>query len=307
MDGSRARWYFSTMPRPTAPEGPPVVAFHRTKYGRELLVDAGYVSGYVGFDRGGQPHTLDFHDILLITRGRGRFAVGAEQHTVRPGAVFFTRPGEPRRWKVRDLDGACVFFKEAFIVEAFSDPRFVERLAYFRSDRPSGALVLSPAERRRYLDRFAVMQREITALRDDAPHALRAVLYELLVLLGRIYAKRHGAPPATPPNALVERFQARLERDFRSHHPLANYAQALGVSPGHLSALCRAHLGRSAGTVIRRRLTLEAQRLLLYGDLTAAEIAHQLGFEDPSYFARFFRREAGAAPTAFRARRAWRG
>jgi AraC family transcriptional activator of pobA len=304
MDGSATRWYFSTVPRPPGSKALPIVAFHRTKYGRELLVDAGYVSGYVGFDQGGRSHALDFHDILLITRGRGRLEIGAEQHTVRPGVVFFTRPGEPRRWRVRDLDGACVFFKEAFLAEAFSDPRFVERLAYFRPDRPSGALVLPPAQRREYLDRFAVMQREIAALRDDAPHALRAVLYELLVLLSRVYAERHGPARVAAPNALVERFQARLERDFRSRHRLADYARVLGVSPGHLSALCRAHLGTSAGALIRRRLTLEAQRLLLHGELSAAEIAHQLGFEDPSYFARFFRREAGVAPIAFRARRA---
>jgi AraC-like DNA-binding protein len=54
--------------------------------------------------------------------------------------------------------------------------------------------------------------------------------------------------------------------------------------------------------VVRQRLTLEAKRLLAHSDLTAAQIAFGLGFEDPAYFARFFRREAGLPPTAFRAR-----
>lgn len=306
MDGSWACWYFSTVRKRPRTRGLAQVEFLRTKYGRELLVDAGYVSGYAGFDHGGRPHVLGFHDILLITRGRGRLAVDTEEHAVHPGVVFFTRPGEPRRWKVRRLDGACVFFTEAFIVEAFSDPRFVERLAYFRPDRPSAALALSRPERRLYLDRFAVMRREITALRDDASHALRAVLYDLLVQLNRLYVARHGVPRAAAPCSLVERFQALVERDFRHRQRVTEYARALGVSPGHLSALCREHLGRGAGATIRRRVTLEAQRLLLYGDLTAAEIAHRLGFEDPSYFTRFFRREAGTGPTAFRARGAWR-
>jgi len=302
MDGSPARWYFSAVPRVPDPPAP-VVAFLRTKYGRELLVDAGWVSRYAGFDHGGRPHALDFHDILLITRGHGRFSLGAEEHAVRPGTVFFTRPGDTRRWRVRGLEGACIFFKQAFIAEAFSDARFVERLHYFRCVRPSAALELSAAERRRYLDRFRAMQRELSALREDAPHALRAVLYELLVLLGRVYAERHGAPPL--PNALVERFQDRVERHVQAGQRLADHARALGVSPGHLNALCREHLGRSAGAVMRQRLALEAQRLLLYADLTAAEVAHRLGFEDASYFSRFFRREVGATPRAFRAQRAW--
>jgi len=305
MDGSRPRWYFSTVGRIPGSRTPNRVEFHRTKYGRELLVDAGYVAGYRGFDQAGRPHVLGFHDILLITRGRGRFALDAEAHAVVPGVVFFTRPDEVRRWDVCGLDGACVFFTEDFIVEAFSDPRFVEHLAYFRPDRPSGALLLTRAERREYLDRFAVMRREIQALRDDASHALRAVLYELLVLLNRSYVSRHGEAPPRP-NALVERFQASVERDFRRRHRVADHAAALGVSPGHLNAACQAQVGTSAGERIRRRITVEAQRLLLYTDLTAAEIADRLGFEDPSYFARFFRREAGSAPSAFRARRAWR-
>jgi AraC-like DNA-binding protein len=48
-------------------------------------------------------------------------------------------------------------------------------------------------------------------------------------------------------------------------------------------------------------LTLEARRLLAHSDLTAAQVGFQFGFEDPAYFARFFRREAGEAPTRFRA------
>jgi AraC family transcriptional activator of pobA len=47
---------------------------------------------------------------------------------------------------------------------------------------------------------------------------------------------------------------------------------------------------------------MEAKRLLIYTDLTSAEVAYSLGFEDPSYFVRFFRRETGAAPIRFRRR-----
>jgi AraC family transcriptional activator of pobA len=306
MDGSRDCWYFSTVRASAGPGAPSRVEFLRTKYGRELLIDAGYVAGYRGFDKAGQPHRLGFHDILLITRGRGRLALDTEDHEVAPGTLFFTRPDEVRSWDVKGLDGACVFFTEDFIVEAFADPRFVERLAYFRRDRPTGALVLTRAERRGYLARFAAMRREIAALRDDAPHALRAVLYDLLVRLNRMYVSRHGEPAALP-GALVERFQDAVDRGFRSRHWVSDYARELGVTPGHLNALCRDQLGTSAGRRIRRRIALEAQRLLLHSDLTAAEIAHRLGFQDPSYFARFFRREAGRTPIGFRSRRTRHG
>jgi AraC-like DNA-binding protein len=219
---------------------------------------------------------------------------------VSPGTVLFSRPGEVRQWAVPRLDGACLFFTEEFLATAFRDPRFLEQFPYFREGRRSAALHLGPGERRQFRQRFALMQKEIAALRADASHALRAVLYELLVLLGRWYGAAHGAAPATSPPGLVERFRGLVEREFAERHRVSEYAAALGVSPGHLGAMCRRQHIRSPRAWIHGRLALEAKRLLRSSDLTVAEVADHLGFVDPAYFARFFRREAGCPPGAFR-------
>jgi len=145
------------------------------------------------------------------------------------------------------------------------------------------------------------MQREIKALPDDVTDVLRAKLYEILVLADRWYAARWGAPSSGGSGA-VERFRALLEARLGTEHRVAAYARAVGLTPGHLSALCRRDLGRTAGACVRDRLALEAKRLLLHTDMTAAEVADRLGFGDPAYFARFFRREAGSPPSAYRAR-----
>jgi AraC-like DNA-binding protein len=298
MDAPAAGWYFSTMGGAAGRE-PVTVGFARHKYGRPLLIDAGYVAAFDTFERS-RPHRLDFHDILLVTAGRGAFRLDEEQHLVCRGVVLFTRPGEIRRWRVSRLDGACVFFREEFVAEAFSDPRFLDQFAFFRAGRPSGALVLPPPARRQYLRRFELMRREIASLRADVSHALRAVLYDMLVLLNRQYVARYGELAARAPNDAVERFRASVERNFRRRHRVADFAADLGLSPGHLNALCRRHARASAGRLIRRRIMLEAKRLLAYTDRTAAEIGYALGFDDPSYFARFFRREAGVPPRTFR-------
>jgi AraC-like DNA-binding protein len=264
-------------------------------------VDTAFVHEMPTFLKVPNPHALRFHDILLVTRGRGRFDLDGERCRVAPGVVLFTRPGELRAWDVSGLDGACLFFTQEFVAETLADARFLDGLAFFRAGRPSASLALAPRERGVFLARFRAMQREIRALREDAPDALRAVLYELLVLLNRWYTARHGAVPAAPPNATVQRFLGLVERDHAQRHRVADYAAELGVTPGHLSALTRAWLRRSASRVVRQRLTLEARRLLAHSDLTAAQVAFRLGFDDPAYFARFFRRETGLAPTTFRA------
>jgi AraC family transcriptional activator of pobA len=294
------------MPRPgprTADTAPPLVEFHRRKYGRELLVDAAFVHEMPSFLTRSGPHALGFHDILLVTRGRGVFYKDGDPYRVLPGVVLFSRPGEVRDWRVRGLDGACLFFTEEFVTEAFADPLFLDRLSCFAADRPSASLRLSPARRRLVLERFAVMQREIAALRDDAPHALRAVLYEMLVLLSRWYTACHGGPRSERDGDLVARFLALVEKGFETRHTVAAYARELGVSPGHLSSACRSRLRRNASGVVHARVVLEAKRRLVYSRETAAEVALGLGFFDPAYFARFFRRETGESPSGFRARR----
>src|SRR5687768_8017782 len=60
MDAPRALWYFSTMPRAPRPSPVRTVAFHRAKYGRELLVDAGFLRRLPNFDFSGRPQSLAF-------------------------------------------------------------------------------------------------------------------------------------------------------------------------------------------------------------------------------------------------------
>lgn len=296
MDAAPAGWYFPTVSRP-APAPVRRVDFHRTKYGRELLFDAALISQLPAFDTSDRPQVLTFYDVTLVTRGRGVLDVDGVAHALRPGRVFFSRPGTLRRFRTPGFDGACFFFTADFVGETFADARFLERFRCLRADGGSAALDLSAPERRAFRQCFSRMQAEMRALGEDACDALRALLYEMLVGLERAYVARHGARPAARAPRPVEGFLALAERDFARHRSVADYASELGLSPGHLGALCRVSLGMSAGAWLRGRLALEARRLLAYSGQGAAEVGYALGFDDPSYFARFVRRETGRPPS----------
>ena len=277
------------------------IEFDRIKYGRELLVDAALIRHMPTFIDDVSPHILTFHDILLVTRGRGEIFLDGESHAVMPGVVIFCLPGQVREWRLSTpLDGACLFFAKEFVADTFSDSRFLDHFAFFRLPRPNATLTLDTRERRLFRTRFATMQRELANFQTDADHALRAALYAILVLLNRWYVARNGNLPTSAPDKFVERFRSLVERDFARRHRVADYARELGVTPGHLNVLCRTQMHFGASSLIRSRILLEARRLLLYGNLSAAQIADRLGFDDPAYFTRFFRREAGMVPMRFR-------
>ncbi|WP_114971203.1 helix-turn-helix domain-containing protein [Rhodoferax ferrireducens] len=100
--------------------------------------------------------------------------------------------------------------------------------------------------------------------------------------------------------ALLIRFQLLVEQHFLEHWPLERYASHLGLSTPRLNRLVRAERGRSALELVHERLTREACRRLVYIAAPAANLAIELGFDDPAYFSRFFKRRTGMSPHRYR-------
>ena len=122
--------------------------------------------------------------------------------------------------------------------------------------------------------------------RDDNAVAIAARLASL--------AGGHVYPQIAPPDAPSPRITWTLVS-------VEDLAHRVGISVAHLNSICRELAGQSALQILHQRLLLEAKRHLIYTPMTISEVADQLGFADPAYFARFFRRLTGTSPSAYRA------
>jgi AraC family transcriptional regulator, transcriptional activator of pobA len=98
----------------------------------------------------------------------------------------------------------------------------------------------------------------------------------------------------------VRRFRQLIELRYLKHWPVERYARELALSETSLNRLCRRLAGSTAFDLVQQRLALEARRRLVYGASTVSGIAAELGFKDPAYFSRFFRRHSGTSPAEFR-------
>jgi AraC family transcriptional activator of pobA len=96
------------------------------------------------------------------------------------------------------------------------------------------------------------------------------------------------------------RFQALIELHYLDHWPICRYARLIGMSEGRLNRLCRAQRQRSAFELLQERVLREARRRLAYVGMSVTQVAHELGFQDPAYFCRFFKRHTGLSPSRFR-------
>ena len=133
----------------------------------------------------------------------------------------------------------------------------------------------------------------------------RATLLRALALhLGALLADSLSAPsPDTSPHrshTLLARFEGLVRQHFRDRWTVADYAAALAVSAPHLSRLCRESLGQPASRFVETVVFKEACNQLAYTRRSVAEIGFALGFEDPAYFSRAFRKHTGMTPRAYR-------
>jgi AraC family transcriptional regulator, transcriptional activator of pobA len=163
--------------------------------------------------------------------------------------------------------------------------------------------VLIAADDRAYLEAL------FSGIQDEYVHArpLKEALLESLVKALAIWVARQAAPPRRTESASrgalhYERFTSLLERRHRSGWSVADYAKELGITPAHLNAICREASGHTALHVIHDRILLAARRELAYTDKSIADVAVGLGFSEPSYFTRFFKRTMQMTPKQYRRR-----
>jgi AraC family transcriptional regulator, transcriptional activator of pobA len=98
----------------------------------------------------------------------------------------------------------------------------------------------------------------------------------------------------------LDRLTQLVERHYREHRPVGFYARELGLSPTHLNRILKSAENRTVQRLLADRLIDDAKRSLIFSVQPIKTIALGLGFTDTAYFTRFFQRETGLQPTAYR-------
>ena len=99
---------------------------------------------------------------------------------------------------------------------------------------------------------------------------------------------------------LLSSFRTLLEAHYRHQWKVQQYAVALHISVSSLNRLCNEAVGITAKDIIQDRVLVEAKRKLIYTRNTLDQTAYTLGFKDPAYFSRFFKRLEGVSPSEYR-------
>ena len=276
--------------------------FHKNKYGEELLIDIVTIDSIRKFINKDPVHTLTYFDITIITNGSGYFMLDNEEYTLAQGDVIFSKPGDIRKWDTVNIpQGYALIFEEEFLLSFFNDPSFIQNLAYFNTRRVSAKINIdSISVRINHL--LQSILSEINNEESKDKHILRAMLYEILMVLNREYLRANvaSALEEKPQNRYVDRFITLVDTHFSIHHNTSFYADELCITPNYLNEIIQKCMGVSSKSYILNKIMQEAKKMLSYSDLSVSEIADSLHFENPSYFIRLFRQQTGFTPLQYR-------
>ena len=247
-------------------------------------------------------HQYEFHALVLVTQGACTQVVDFEPTKCAPGSLLMLRPGQAHNYGHDPAwDGWNVLFRPEFVLPVSGAARSL--MLAVDLERLPGHMALRGKELRTVTRAIEQMRADaqLEAPLDDVNALLRHQLHALLTRLCILKGRQQGQEPVmSPALQRFQRFQQLVEERFAQWHQVANYADRLGYTEKSLTRAVTASMGMTAKAFIAARVVLEAKRLLVHTDLPVATIAEQLGFDEATNFGKFFRREVGGTPAAFR-------
>ena len=242
--------------------------------------------------------------ILLIERGGGEMTFEAATLAFEAPCAILVPASVAHGFRLRptETDGWVITFSED-VAEGLGKERG-GALARLKALAAAPVVPLAEPQRERVGNLAAQLRDESVLARAGFQIAMRGLLALIAVEVARVAAARArpGGDEVAPDlaTATLGGLRELVEEHFRKERRLGFYAERLGLSVDRLNAHVRRAAGVTAGHLIRQRILTEAKRELVFTNRAIHDIAADLAFSDPSHFARFFRKQTGTTPQAFR-------
>lgn len=256
------------------------------------------------FDQIGVPHRHDFYTIYWIKKGKLLHTIDTITYEVKKNTLFFVAPGQVHNLQATEkIDGFMIAFRDAFM--CLKDQTQVSGInsGLFFNSQFSSVIHLNDEQEKDIDAVVRLMMKELTLQEPEYDMALHGLLRYFLVLASRIKGENVGISPeqhAVHNSSVFLKFKNLIEEKYQELKTVSDYAGLLHIKPVLLNEISKQLSGITAGEHIRNRVILEAQRYLYNTDLTAKEIAYKLGFDDPHYFSRFFKKYTSQSPSEFK-------
>jgi AraC family transcriptional regulator, transcriptional activator of pobA len=243
-------------------------------------------------------HRHDFYFVLAIQEGTGIHEIDFVQYAVQDTSVFILRPGQVHKL---ELSANTTGFLLEFDL-SFYQPKNTIAEHRWKKASSKNFCEVEAARFKRLHTHLSNIFDEYSVKQEGYIEAIKANL-DLFFLE---YIRQSGNPNSIAKSEsgyIQERFEELvrlLEANIVSMKNVSDYADLLSLSPYQLNSIAKTTVGKTVSDLINEQIILEAKRHLIATPAQVKEIADILGYEDPSYFIRFFKKHTGQSPDTFR-------
>ena len=255
-------------------------------------------------------HRLDQYSIQLITTGEGLYVLGSREHYVHKNMLVFTAPNIITSWAASGdaNEGFGCIFSDIFFTADRTNKQYLADLPFFQMGE-NQVLCLSDEQTAGFKELFNLMHREQSS--GSAADVIRGYLQVLIAKAMNVHNQTATCGSTSVAGSrILKTFIEAYMNDFNvirhggeiKVRKVSEYADRLGISQNHLNDTVKSITGKSAGQLMREQIVKQASMCLRHSTKTVSEIAYLLGFEDPSYFARYYKKQTGKMPSELRAK-----
>lgn len=268
---------------------------------REYMPDADFIATTIDDEnmplRAKTTHRNNGYKVALLLEGTVSGRADFKDYTVTAPAVLFASPAQVNQ---------CLDYENIkLIVFAFSKD-------YMQFDVRSTlscweclfTQTIIPVPTQKDLDELSMyanlIQQEFSELRHQKDLVIRNLMNAFLITAARLGTceTKLTVMNATQ-NKILQQFKVLVDDHYLDKTHVAEYADMIYITPGHLNDTIKTITGRTAKQVIDEKRVTEAKRLLFWNELSVKQIASHLNFEDDAYFNRFFKKHTGQTPAYF--------
>ena len=285
----------------TNPERLVSVPFSKTCCGVDFYINTGESKDICGVLTEHRTFKTDFFSFYFFRRANGYVLLNFRKIELRDDMVLLLSPHQQQEWHVdeAELDYTFLIFREDFMRTFIADKFFVYRLLYYYQTDTPPYLFAAPEELAEYMRLLGKIKQELLHPVTDTYNLIVSVLYYLLVIINRAYAKAYRLPVEVPKNNYAFQFKDLLEKHIRTVQRVQEYANMLRVSRITLNNSVVAQFGVSATHLLKQRLLEELKNELLFSNRNVSQLADDFHFSDPSHLMRFFKQQTGKTFTQY--------
>lgn len=243
-----------------------------------------------------------YYCFLLLNKGTAELIIEGEKAKIQAPALICGLPGDTWEWlKTDGLKGCFICFDAETLMAGLSDGFSLDPIPFLNPEKKYPFIPLSEKRHSR-LQLLVDDLKECLLERPVYFDLIRALMWQFIFLAEKEFILNGKQGRSVGQQKQLMQFIELVNKNYHMRHDTQFYANEMNITPNYLNKITNSRLGISAFGYILNRIISEAKILLKLTNINVSELAYKLGYENPNYFIRIFKKTTGTTPIDYRKR-----